>query len=587
MGKTISIDWDDTYTADPETFAGIVEDLREAGHQVGVITRRYDTIENRIEISKAEAEFDFMLFAGAASKQEAAEAAGITVDIWIDDKPQTIAMILDDDDDDDDKAPEIDPQAAARYADIDFSPPQGVREEAARGLEWRREHGRGGTEVGVARARDLSNGRNVSPETINRMQSFFARHAGNEKAEGWSPGEPGFPSNGRIAWALWGGDPGKSWAAKITKQMDARDKPKAQGDVMKTEKTIRIDSVIGTGPREFSAARMAAFLEEADGAPIHAVIHSEGGSVHEGMAIHDMIEDYGGPKRATIQSMAFSIASFIPLAFDRVDISPNGWFMIHNPSVDAAGDDDDLAKIAGMVRGLKDKMIDGYAARLGQPRERVEAMMKQETFFDAQEAVEMGLATAIAGNAVRSPRAINGMAKLPHGVVTALFGSPTKPKEEVMTVERQPATARAIKQALPRAKSDFVVRCMEKEMTLDEVKDEYMQEVEQEAVAMEDEKSMLMEAKAALESELEEMKAKLAAMEEAAAQDKTPSARYAAGVKAVANRQGAATSVSAKSAWQSAVKAKMTAGMNRERAILTVDREEPELRAAFLAEING
>jgi hypothetical protein len=104
---------------------------------------------------------------------------------------------------------------------------------------------------------------------------------------------------------------------------------------------------------------------------------------------------------------------------------------------------------------------------------------------------------------------------------------------------------------------------------------------------MEDEKSMLMEAKAALESELKEMKAKLAAMEEAAAQDKTPAARYAAGVKAVANRQGAATSVSAKSAWQSAVKAKMTAGMNRERAILAVDREEPELRAAFLAEING
>jgi hypothetical protein len=42
------------------------------------------------------------------------------------------------------------------YEDIDFTPPQGVREEAKKGLAWREEHGRGGTAVGVARARDLA-----------------------------------------------------------------------------------------------------------------------------------------------------------------------------------------------------------------------------------------------------------------------------------------------------------------------------------------------------------------------------------------------------------------------------------------------
>jgi hypothetical protein len=113
--------------------------------------------------------------------------------------------------------------APKKYAGIDFRPPEAVREEARRGLAWRREHKRGGTAVGIARARDLSNGKAVSPSTINRMVSYFARHTVDKQGEGWSPGESGYPSNGRIAWALWGGDPGEAWAGKVQKQMKARD----------------------------------------------------------------------------------------------------------------------------------------------------------------------------------------------------------------------------------------------------------------------------------------------------------------------------------------------------------------------------
>jgi hypothetical protein len=105
---------------------------------------------------------------------------------------------------------------------IDFRPPQGARAEAERGLAWRQEHGRGGTAVGVARARDIANGRNLSPETVIRMTSYFARHEVDKDAEGWSSGEDGYPSAGRIAWALWGGDPGRTWAEKVRRQMDSR-----------------------------------------------------------------------------------------------------------------------------------------------------------------------------------------------------------------------------------------------------------------------------------------------------------------------------------------------------------------------------
>lgn len=119
----------------------------------------------------------------------------------------------------------------AKYDGIDFSPPEGARAEAQRGLDWRREFGRGGTPVGWARARDIANGEDLSPETIGRMNSYFARHEVDKQGQGWSLGEKGFPSAGRIAWALWGGDAGKAWAGKVQRQMESRDKAERSSSV--------------------------------------------------------------------------------------------------------------------------------------------------------------------------------------------------------------------------------------------------------------------------------------------------------------------------------------------------------------------
>ena len=99
-----------------------------------------------------------------------------------------------------------------------YAPPDGVRIQAKRGLALRSEFGRGGTSVGIARARDLSNGKSMSRDTIMRMVSFFARHAVDKRPD-WS--NPSKPSNGYIAHLLWGGDAGKSWANKIANQIKA------------------------------------------------------------------------------------------------------------------------------------------------------------------------------------------------------------------------------------------------------------------------------------------------------------------------------------------------------------------------------
>lgn len=124
--------------------------------------------------------------------------------------------------------------AAGKYDHIDFKPPQSVADAAARGLELRKKNkGKGGLSTqqakaegvgsGVARAVSLKNRDNLSPSTVRRMKSFFARHEKSKKIDkGKSPSE----DKGYIAWLLWGGDPGQSWANKVCKQMEAADKKK-------------------------------------------------------------------------------------------------------------------------------------------------------------------------------------------------------------------------------------------------------------------------------------------------------------------------------------------------------------------------
>jgi hypothetical protein len=97
-------------------------------------------------------------------------------------------------------------------SDIDLKPTESMANNAKRGLELRAKFGRGGTAVGVARARDLSNRTNLSPETVARMYSFFSRHEVDKKGKDFN--NPDRPSNGKIAWLLWGGDSGFAWSTQ-------------------------------------------------------------------------------------------------------------------------------------------------------------------------------------------------------------------------------------------------------------------------------------------------------------------------------------------------------------------------------------
>jgi hypothetical protein len=111
-----------------------------------------------------------------------------------------------------------------KYAHISFKPPKGAQEAAARALEIRAEKPesqRGMTAVGIARARDLKNGLELSPETVKRMLAYFTRHEVDKQGETWDEQGKGWQ-----AWQGWGGDAGFAWARKVVGQMNAADEQK-------------------------------------------------------------------------------------------------------------------------------------------------------------------------------------------------------------------------------------------------------------------------------------------------------------------------------------------------------------------------
>jgi len=91
-------------------------------------------------------------------------------------------------------------------------PTDGMRKEAERYRAWKKEGEGGGTDDARTRATQILSGNELSPDTVITMNAWFARHESDKSGKGFRPGEDGYPSNGRVAWAAWGGDAGQTWA---------------------------------------------------------------------------------------------------------------------------------------------------------------------------------------------------------------------------------------------------------------------------------------------------------------------------------------------------------------------------------------
>lgn len=126
-------------------------------------------------------------------------------------------------------------------------------------------------------------------------------------------------------------------------------------------------------------------------------IHSNGGDVFEGFAIHDFLRGTGKNIITKIEGMCASIATIIALAGDTRVMSDNSTFLIHNPAATLAyGDADELENQAAFLREVEDKIISFYSEKTGQTKEIIDGWMKEEKTMTSQEALDLGFVTEIA-----------------------------------------------------------------------------------------------------------------------------------------------------------------------------------------------
>jgi ATP-dependent protease ClpP protease subunit len=365
---------------------------------------------------------------------------------------------------------------------------------------------------------------------------------------------------------------------------------------------IKLFGVIGDDVRASAVKEQLDAMDQTQ--PLLVRIHSEGGDVIDGFALYDAFKAYPGPKKALIESAAFSIASHIAMAFDEVEIAENGYLMIHNPHMECGGDDTEHAKASELLAKLKQSMVSAYTQKTGKSEDEILAVMASETWVNAKEALAQGYVNSIAPAKAVEMRAVARLKNMPQGVLLSLrCDGPDAGDDRESTQEKSMSTATPvaaslaeIKAAYPKAKAEFVLRCLERNLTRAEIDTEMRASMEEELVALRAENEELKAKYKAMEEEtlLAQSEKEAEAMEDEedpVAMDEEEKlakgkAKAKLGVKPVA-KGASASRKSAKAEWESRIQSAIASGKPRAAAIRSVVIADPDLHRRMLEEVNS
>jgi ATP-dependent Clp protease protease subunit len=136
-------------------------------------------------------------------------------------------------------------------------------------------------------------------------------------------------------------------------------------------------------------------LAKMNGKRVTMRIASPGGSVDEGRLIYNALKRYQGGVDTVVDSSAYSIASYVATAGERVVMAKNSMQMLHNPWTLAMGNSAELRKTADVLDKYRDSIVEAYMERSGKDRKEILAILDAETWYTAQEAVDEGFATEV------------------------------------------------------------------------------------------------------------------------------------------------------------------------------------------------
>jgi ATP-dependent Clp protease protease subunit len=133
-----------------------------------------------------------------------------------------------------------------------------------------------------------------------------------------------------------------------------------------------------------------------DDAAIDLRLNSPGGSVFDAVAIYNALKRHTGEITIWIDGIAASAASYIAMAGDTIVMPENAFLMIHDPSGLVMGTAEDMRSTAEALDKVKGSLIQGYAAKSGKSDDEIAILMAAETWFDAEDALDLGFIDRIA-----------------------------------------------------------------------------------------------------------------------------------------------------------------------------------------------
>ena len=136
---------------------------------------------------------------------------------------------------------------------------------------------------------------------------------------------------------------------------------------------------------------------------VHIRLNSYGGSCNAAVRMFDDIRAYPGSVSITISGTAASAATMLCMAADQLEITPGSLFMIHDPSMMAFGNEQDLSDSINQLRACKESILNMYERRTRVSRNDTSSMMTATTWMDAKVACEYGFVDSIVDDPVKYP----------------------------------------------------------------------------------------------------------------------------------------------------------------------------------------
>jgi len=207
---------------------------------------------------------------------------------------------------------------------------------------------------------------------------------------------------------------------------------------------------------------------------IDVLINSDGGSVSQGIGIVKLLKKHPAKIHTIVQGGACSIAGYIACSGDRRTIEKDSIFHIHGPQVGTEGNLNDHEKSVELLRIATDSMASVYSELSGQSTDEIAEIFKNENYFSAEQAVELGYFNDV-GDATPLAALINTKKfSVPERFAAALARRSEPNPRDIDEMSKTPASLEDLEAKLTGASAEFLVDQLKSKVSIDEAKDNFI-----------------------------------------------------------------------------------------------------------------